>query len=203
MDLRENCSAEQALQELERGYGAPGRHYHDWGHVWFCLCELDRVRSLCHAPLAVEMALWFHDAVYEPAAADNEERSAALAARWAECLGWPGERIAQVRSLVLATRLEAGRRGSGADGDAQLIRDIDLAVLGRSRQAFRRYEAEIRREYAAVPWERFREGRSRLLRTLLDRPRLYQTEPFRRRYEERARRNLRWSLEGLARRRGG
>ena len=73
MDLCEDCSPEQALRELEDGYGSPGRHYHTFGHVWSCLLELDRVRSLCGSPLALELAVWFHDAVYDPQAGDNED----------------------------------------------------------------------------------------------------------------------------------
>ena len=175
------------FDELDRRYRESGRHYHTWRHVAACLRELRRARPAGRA--ALELALWFHDAVYEPGRPDNEERSAALASRRASELGLAGEIGSRAAGLILATRHEDVRAGP-ASAEEALIRDIDLAVLGAPWAAYLRYERRIAREYSGLPAERFRQGRARLLRGLLARPAIYATPSFRKRLERRARRNL-------------
>lgn len=201
--------ARATFAQLDLLYGEPGRFYHGWGHILACLGELRRDRKSCADPAVVEMALWFHDAVYDTRAGDNEERSARLAVLWAERLGLPAGFSRAVERLVLATKVTAGRApdsrpqfsasepAADADPDAAMIADIDLAILGRSRCAFDFYEHRIRREYAWLPEEAFRRRRAELLRSLLVRPSMYRTERFRKRYEARARRNLRRSVQRL------
>jgi predicted metal-dependent HD superfamily phosphohydrolase len=190
--------AEEVFDDLDRRYCEPGRHYHTWAHVAACLRELWRARPAVAGTVqeALELAVWFHDAVYEPGREDNEELSAALAVRWVSALGLApavGERAA---GLILATRhLPPGP--PRADPAEALMRDIDLAVLGVCWQKYLRYERGIAREYALLPPESFREGRAGLLRGFLARPELYSTPDFRRRLERRARRNLARALVQL------
>lgn len=178
----------EAFAALDRLYRSPGRHYHTWRHVGACLRELRRVRRLAADPAALELALWFHDAVYQPGARDNEERSAELAGAWGRKLGFPPAVIEEARRLVLATRHAPGRLS--AAGDEALIRDIDLAVLGSGACRYRVYERRIGREYAHLPPERFRAGRAALLRGFLDGARIYSSDFYWKRRERRARRNL-------------
>jgi len=181
---------------LDRRYREPHRHYHTWEHIGECLDVLGWARPLAQDPAAVEMALWFHDAVYEPRGVDNEERSACLAREAAGAMGLSEELGRRVAALIQDTRI--GSPGAASRGaDSRLITDVDLSILGRPRGRYRRYEAAIRREYARVPLEEFRRRRGELLGDLLSRPRLYATELFRDRYEARARENLRWSLGRL------
>ncbi|MBN1836583.1 MAG: hypothetical protein JW820_12085 [Spirochaetales bacterium] len=197
---------------LDRRYRERGRHYHNWEHICECLQVLDRANAPADPPGAVELAVWFHDAVYDPRRRDNEERSAALARETAARMGLEEELGRRAAALVLATRiegpataegqatgggLEASPDRSAAGKDVCLVRDVDLSILGRPVRRYRRYEREIRREYAWVPAGEFRRRRGELLRALLARERVYSTEFFRRRYEARARRNLRWSLRRL------
>ena len=181
---------------LDRCYREPHRHYHTWEHVEECLRVLDWARPLAAEPEAVEMALWFHDAVYDPRAGDNEERSADLARQSAAAMGVEQGFAGRVGELILATRLGPPKSGGGA-GDALLVGDVDLSILGSPPRRFRRYERSIRREYAWVPLPEYRLRRGQLLQGLLARPQLYATGPFRERYEARARQNLHWSLQRL------
>ena len=64
--------------DLVRRYNEPDRRYHGWAHLTHCLREFDRAAVQMEIPDAVELALWFHDAVYVPCARDNEQRSADL-----------------------------------------------------------------------------------------------------------------------------
>ena len=68
---------EGQFQALAAAYQAPSRHYHTLQHVDNLLKRLDAT-VLQDAPV-VELAVWFHDAVYNAFKSDNEARSAALA----------------------------------------------------------------------------------------------------------------------------
>jgi predicted metal-dependent HD superfamily phosphohydrolase len=189
--------AEEAFAELDRRYREPGRHYHTWAHVASCLRELRLARPQAGEAAALELAVWFHDAVYEPGRKDNEELSAQLALRWASTLGLAPALGGRAAGLILATRHEQPSLPR-TDPAEVLLRDIDLAVLGARRARYLRYERGIVREYAGVPPADFLEGRARLLQGFLARPALYSTPAFRRRLERRARRNLARALTRLA-----
>lgn len=183
---------------LDSGYGGAGRVYHGWSHVLECLRRLDGIRDRCMQPDVVEFALWFHDAVYDPRASDNERRSADLARTTAETagLGMPFARTAA--GLILATAHTDGpERVEAGGGDGAILADIDLSVLAGDRRAFDAYEAGIRAEYALMPEGEFRAGRRRVLESFLARPRIYATDYFAARLEARARKNLKAALARL------
>src|SRR6185436_9856337 len=60
-------------------YADPGRHYHDLTHLDEVLRHVDELAEFSRTPDVVRLAAWFHDAVYDPRASDNEEKSARLA----------------------------------------------------------------------------------------------------------------------------
>jgi predicted metal-dependent HD superfamily phosphohydrolase len=182
----------EPLRRLVARYGERHRAYHDLRHVLACLELARTVRRELDAPAEVELALWYHDAVYEPRASDNEARSAEWAA--AELRSLPGATLAAISELILATRHAVAPVGH----DARFVVDIDLAILGADREAFDAYEAAIRSEYRWVPAPLFRRERRAILRRLLDRPALYSTPHFRALLEERARANLARSLADLS-----
>lgn len=180
----------QAL--LER-YAEPHRGYHDARHLVELLAALDLLAG--RPPAAVALAGFWHDAVYDPTAADNEERSAAEAARVLTRLGRPGTEVAEVVRLV---RLTAGHQPAPGDAAGALLCDADLAVLAAPDERYADYTAGVRREYAHLDDEAFRQGRAAVLRTLLARPALYATADGRRRWERTARRHLTDELADLA-----
>jgi predicted metal-dependent HD superfamily phosphohydrolase len=190
--------------DLDRRHREPGRFYHTWDHVADCLAGLDAATGLCDRPEVVELALWFHDAVYDPRAEDNEARSAELLREAAARLGVDAGLAAASAALVLATAHLAepdaalGQQGPASARDAAAIRDLDLAILGAPPARFDAYDAAVRREYGFLSDAEWRAGRSRVLRAFLDRPRIYLTGHFRDRLESRARRNLAAALEQLA-----
>jgi predicted metal-dependent HD superfamily phosphohydrolase len=147
------------------------------------------------APVEVRLAAWYHDAVYDPRAFDNEEQSARLAAEELTRLGLGGDRVGEVARLV---RLTAGHDPEDGDVDGALLCDADLAVLARPAPEYDRYAAAIRDEYAHVPDDAFRTGRAAVLRHLLGLPALYRTPHLRERWEAPARANLRRELDGLS-----
>jgi predicted metal-dependent HD superfamily phosphohydrolase len=184
---------EGLLAQLIARYSEAGRFYHTLQHLGECFATLAPAAHLAQHLAEVEVALWFHDAIYDTRAQDNEEQSA----RWAEQAlrdaGVSLETSIRVGHLVLATRHDALPR----DADAQLLVDVDLSILGAADARFAEYEQQVRKEYAWVPESAFRQGRARVLASFLARPTIYSTALFLERFEERARRNLRGSLDAL------
>jgi len=70
---------QHTYDDLVQGYQTPPRAYHDLTHVVECLAELDTARHLARDPDAMEMAIWYHDAILDNQQADNEQKSAQLA----------------------------------------------------------------------------------------------------------------------------
>jgi predicted metal-dependent HD superfamily phosphohydrolase len=182
------------FNQLVRAYGEPQRHYHTLQHLRECLAHWEAASPLARRPEEVELALWFHDAVYDPQRADNEERSAEWAHASVLAAGCAPEVADRVAALVRAT---AGHEAPADDPDAQLLLDIDLAILGAGEARFAEYERQVRAEYAHVPEPQFRAGRARILAGFLARPRLYATQAFHDALEQRARANLGHALAAL------
>ena len=150
------------------------------------------MRDRLRRPDEAELAVWLHDLVYDPRAADNEERSAEIGARWLAEGGVDSARAERLRALVLATRHSA----PPDDHDARYVVDADLSILGATPDEFERYETQVRREYAFRSETEWREGRARLLRRFLERPALFLTPEFAR-FEAPARANLARSIARL------
>lgn len=176
-----------------RSYGEPHRAYHTLQHLDECLGLLVEVRDLCRHADEVGLALWFHDAIYDPHQNDNEARSAEWLTRVATEGGVAPASVARLRGLVMATCHAAAPE----DADARLLVDIDLAVLGAPPQRFDEYERQIRTEYRWVEEAVYRKVRGKLLQEFLARTSLYSTASFKQRFEAPARSNLRRSITQL------
>ncbi|HEX6498066.1 MAG TPA: metal-dependent phosphohydrolase [Micromonosporaceae bacterium] len=180
-------AARRVGEDLLRRWNEPHRRYHDQTHLTAMLSILDS----SGAPSRVRLAAWYHDAVYDPTRADNEERSAALAEATLPALGVDPTEVARL------VRLTAGHDPDPADRDGALLCDADLAILAAGEDDYDRYSAAVRQEYAHVPDDDFRAGRAAVLRHLLGQPRLYRSVPDRARWEQRARANLSRELARL------
>jgi predicted metal-dependent HD superfamily phosphohydrolase len=191
--------ARGAFDALDARYREPHRSYHGWGHILACLEELDSVRALCANPVAVELGLWYHDAVYDPRARDNERRSAALAREAGIGMGLAEGTVSEAEALILATAHTGRAAGERhAAPDERIILDIDLAILGSAPRRFAAYGRAIRAEYSFLADSEYAEGRTAVLQSLLARPRIYLTDAFGKRLESLARENIRAGLGRLA-----
>ena len=121
------------FDQLAQCYGHPDRHYHNGRHIDTCLQLLAQYQAIATHPHELAIALWFHDAVYDPRKRDNERLSAA----WArQCLGAQGvarSTIARITALILGTQDHCPQTDDAQLDDAQLMVDIDLAILGSDR----------------------------------------------------------------------
>jgi len=183
---------------LTARYREAHRAYHTLDHVAACLAEFDAVRPLAHNAAAVEIAIWFHDIVYDPHRSDNEEQSATLACLELQRLAASSALRDSVAALVRATT----HRAAVTDPDQQLIVDADLSGLGHGWPVVAASSRNIRREYAFVPEDDYVNHRRSLLQSFLGRPFIYYGWHFRDRYEQQARANIQRELgclRGLAR----
>ena len=183
----------ETFEKLRAAYGERHRHYHTGEHINQCLAELDSVRHLAHEPDEIELALWFHDAVYVTRSKDNEAKSAKWAIEFLAHNAVDAGRAQRVHALIMATTHDA----SPDDPDARLLIDIDLSILGADQESFDRFEENVRKEYWWVPRPLFRRTRATILQSFLDRSSVYGSAYFRDRLENAARRNLAMAITDL------
>ena len=163
------------------------RRYHGLRHVVWVLrhtrrLEAELVEGRTHSDgydaAVVTAAGCFHDAVYDPRASDNEERSARLAETHLASLGWPSDRCAFVAQLVRATAghlADPEGAGRAAPLEERILLDADLAVLGAEPAAYAAYVNGVRSEYAHLSAVEWASGRSLVVESLLARSSLYAT----------------------------
>ena len=170
---------------LERYYGETHRHYHGFSHIAHCLAQHDLTADDMQEPDAVEMAIWFHDAVHEPRALDNEARSAELF-RYLGSSGFQRSFVERVCGLILATIHD----DPPLTHDQKFIVDIDLSSFGLPWDEYLRDTEFLRREQAGTPDALYHLVSLQFLKALARRPRIFHTDYFYQRYERVARENI-------------
>jgi predicted metal-dependent HD superfamily phosphohydrolase len=179
---------------LIAAYADETRGYHDTRHLTEVLDRLDELAEAgtTYDVLAVRLAAWFHDAVYD-GERDAEERSAA----WAEH-ALPGlidpEVATEVARLV---RLTETHQPTDDDLNGCALSDADLAILAAPGERYASYTSAVRREYDHLDDEVFRAGRAQVLAGLAAKPQLFHTPYARERWEAAARVNLERELSVL------
>ena len=188
-----------ALERILRdAYATPPRAYHNIDHVVEVLGHFASVRHW-EDPVSVALALLFHDAVYVAGRADNEENSARLAEQMLALHPISASYdLARVRMLILLTARHGGLSADALDADAAHFVDCDMAILAAEPGRFAAYESAIAAEYAHVPAALYRAGRARFLDCLLSSARIYLSDTFHARLEQRARLNLQQARAALA-----
>lgn len=168
-------------------YADAGRHYHDLTHLDEVLRNVDELADAARAPDVVRLAAWFHDAVYDPRADDNEEISARLAESMLAAIRVDDAMVAEAARLV---RLTAGHDAADDDPDGAVLCDADLAILAADETRYAEYVAGVRAEHAHVPDDEFARGRAAVLQHLLGQPSLFRTPTAHTAWEAIARANV-------------
>ncbi len=187
--------AAEIFKDLVARHSEPQRHYHGLGHLTALLGVLSK-----HAPQILpgspcRLAIWWHDAIYDPTKHDNEELSAALARDHLARLAVPSSVIDETASIILMTK-NHWLGPSAGEGDYFL--DADIAILDAPPAIYDAYTAGVRQEYAWAPEPGFRAGRAAFLTNALTWPRLFRTDAFEAAYADPARANMRRELNALA-----
>ena len=183
--------ASTVYAELRRRYDEPFRQYHNLHHIQDCLRLCDEVGPLLVDRDAVEVALWFHDAVYDRGASTNELRSAELFLTMSAGASFLFRH--RVCDHILATRHSTTVR----DADRRFLVDIDLSGFGAPWDEFMRNGALLREECCDQDDIKYHFGQVAFLSRLQERRHFFATDYFRARYEGTARDNLRRVLADL------
>jgi predicted metal-dependent HD superfamily phosphohydrolase len=180
-------------QQLITRYNEPHRHYHTTQHLLQVLTMIDQLAD-DHDLFLVQLAAWYHDAVYAIPAGQvsNEEASARLVLRELSWVGLEQEDLNQVARLV---RLTETHLPGPRDPEGELLCDADLAILASDPADYADYVAAVRAEYAQLPEEEFLAGRLAVLTELADRE-IFRTAKGRR-LTDAARTNLATEMSAL------
>jgi predicted metal-dependent HD superfamily phosphohydrolase len=178
------------FERLVAAYSEPQRHYHSLQHLQECLAHFSQAVDVASHPGEVEIALWFHDAIYELRGKDNERLSADWATQALQAAGAASDVQARVHALIMATCHQA----TPTEPDQQLLVDIDLAILGAAPARFAQYDQQVRAEYSWVPGFLYRMKRKDVLQGFLNREHIYSTWHFRDQLEAQARVNLKQAI---------
>ena len=192
LDARNPDKEYTLLQNL---YSDGKRYYHNMLHVHKVLTEFDYVKHLAENPMALELAIFYHDAIYDPMQNDNEEESARLLARSGVRSAIDIKIIDKAYLLVMATKHES----PPLTIDEKIITDCDISSLGKSDREFDEQNYDVWQEYSFLPKDIFFQRRKQLLQQFLDKPSIYQTDFFRKKYEVQAQKNIRRAIVNLER----
>lgn len=180
------------LSQLKRiHYAEPHRKYHTLEHIDRMLqSRISFFPDLSKESAAtIDLAIWFHDAYYDPRSTSNEEKSADLADSY--CRSWdiPSDEVVRLILLTASHKIEPG------DELGAIISDLDLEILGAPENMYRTYTQQIREEYSHLTDVEWVAGRSKFLLGVLGHP-IYHTKPFQE-IEAEAIRNIKLELKEI------
>lgn len=184
------------FETVERHYLEPHRRYHTPEHVRHCLAQFDDARSRMDAPDCVELAVWYHDVIYDATSSENELQSAKLFERHADGV-LPASVVESVCDLIMVTVHGKVRPRTLDQG---YMVDIDLSSFGLPWPEFLRDSAAVRDEFPHLSDEVFYARQQSFLSSLLSREHFCLTPFFRERHEIRARDNISRYLVSLEQR---
>ena len=209
--------AENVWQVLETRYGEVQRHYHNMHHIRALLRHSATYADLIADKEAVDLAVYFHDVVYDPKSKTNEEDSADLFVNL--CSPHISSTLCEkVRQYIIETKKHDVLLSD--DNDLKLFIDMDMSILGVHPTQYAKYAQQIRQEYEFVPEADYCRGRAAVLESFLqpssveepqpqtissteslsaqvDKKYIFATELCRSLWEDQARRNLAWECEIL------
>lgn len=179
--------------ELDQRYAEKSRHYHNLNHLESLFSELDAVKERIQDFSTLTFSVFYHDAVYDATSKANEEKSAALATSRMKRLNIDQDTAEKVSEQIIATKVHH----RSEDFDTNYLLDADLSILGKNLDTYIDYTQKIRKEYSVYPDFLYKPGRKKVLLHFLERESIFKTGNFRNKYEDRARKNIKWEIENL------
>lgn len=176
-------------------YQSEKRIYHNLEHIEKLLNFIENYEKEIQDEKGLKLAVWFHDVIYNTQAKDNEEQSADYAKNYLEKLDFSKETVEHVVALIMSTKKHETIEN---DIDSGILLDGDLAILGSNEKEYDKYATKIREEYAWVLDKEYKEGRIKVLKKFLERPKIYFTEKAEKELEQQARINIEREIKQLS-----
>ena len=177
------------MHKLIKCYYEEHRFYHTFDHIKRMFDVANKYNLLLTDEQS--MAIFYHDAYYDPGFDQNEELSAKMFMDY--CFNQKAVSLDAfiVRQIILDTKLEIS-----TINESKLVIDLDLYDLGTDR--YENYKNNIRKEFYIYSDEEFRQGRVKWIESFLAREKIYisNIDVFVE-MEEKARRNLSDELQEL------
>lgn len=172
--------------EIEENYSDKKRYYHTLTHLDNLQNQLCEVKDKITNWESILFTLYYHDIVYNALKSDNEEKSAELAELRMKQINVPTEIIENCKSQIWATKTHQ----DNSDIDTNFFIDADLSILGQDSETYKGYFQNVRKEYSIYPDIIYNPGRKNVLKHFLDMERIFKTEYFYNKFENRAKVNL-------------
>lgn len=183
----------ECWSEIKNCYTSNSRHYHNLEHLKNMLSELIQIQSEVEDLDCLLFAIFYHDIVYKSTKSNNESQSALFFQK----------RIAKTSFQNLKKcmlQIEATKEHkTSADSDTNILLDLDLSILGKPSEEYRKYTEGIRKEYQIYPDFLYKKGRKKVLNSMLELESIFKTDYFKQQYEHQAKENLRLELNLLSR----
>jgi predicted metal-dependent HD superfamily phosphohydrolase len=168
------------------------RHYHTLDHIEVLLEAIKDFQLHPPEKVKLELAIWFHDYVYDAKAFDNELMSMKEFEMFGIRTRMAPRHIKEISYLILDTR----HTDQPITKLGKIIADVDLKQLSILEER-EKNDQNVRKEYSYLTDEEWREGRIKFLKGMLDKRHIYHTSEYRGALEDTARHNLQLEIDYL------
>ena len=170
-------------------YNQSGHFYHNLEHIESFLRAIEPYLHKCERNKELILAVFYHDAVYNPLRTDNEEKSAQLARKELKILGIDRETRIRIMYLIRRTANHLHKKHED-DFCTRLFLDGDLYILSVPWEKYKYYAQGVHKEFIRIPDRIFDRKRKDFLKKMLSQKFIYCTPEFREKYEKLARENM-------------
>ncbi|MFG4004874.1 HD domain-containing protein [Flavobacterium aquidurense] len=170
--------------DLQKAYSKKSRHYHNLTHIKDMIECYETYFDKLQNPTEILFSIFYHDVVYSASKKDNELKSAEYA------LAILPENTTLNKQLVFDAICATQQHQHNEVEDINWLIDFDLKILARDRDDYKIYFEQIRKEYRIYPDFLYKPGRAKALKHFLENEFIFQTEEFRKLYEDKARVNI-------------
>ena len=175
---------QQNWLDLEKEYSGKSRYYHNLTHIAAMSESFETYRDKLDKPNEILFSIFYHDYIYKSSKKDNELKSAEFA------LSILPKNISFDHQLVFDAICATQQHQHNIIEDINWLIDFDLKILARDWNEYQIYFEQIRKEYSIYPDFLYKPGRAKALKHFLENEFIFQTEEFRKLYEEKARVNI-------------
>lgn len=143
-----------AVQEINKAYGESHRHFHTTTHILNMLDHIwKEITGVADLPrFELELAVIFHDWVYNPQSTTNEEDSVKA---MMELLNGGVDKN-EIAAMIMATKTHKLTE----DPETNLLLEADMEILFRtSTSVLVEYEEQISKEYSFLSPDVYKAGR--------------------------------------------